>query len=152
MIQQGELAPDFTLQRDGGESITLSALRGQKVVLYFYPKDDTPGCTIQACDFRDTRSRFEAANTVILGVSADDVQSHEAFRDKFDLTFPLLADVGGVVSDQYGVWAEHMVDGAPLLGIERATFLIDEEGRLAHVWRGVDARGHTAMLADLLGA
>jgi peroxiredoxin Q/BCP len=152
MIQQGDVAPDFTLDRDGGESITLSSLRGRKVVLYFYPKDDTPGCTIQACDFRDSLSRFDAVNTVVLGVSADHVDSHDAFRAKFVLTFPLLADVGGVVSDQYGVWGERMVDGAPLLGIERGTFLIDEEGRLEHVWRGVKAQGHVAMLAELLGA
>jgi thioredoxin-dependent peroxiredoxin len=152
MIQQGDLAPDFTLDRDGGESITLSSLRGRKVVLYFYPKDDTPGCTIQACDFRDSLPRFDAVNTAVLGVSADHVDSHDAFRAKFALTFPLLADVGGVVSDQYGVWGEHMVDGAPLMGIERGTFLIDEEGRLERVWRGVNAQGHAAMLAELLGA
>ena len=152
MIQEGDIAPDFTLDCDGGEPITLSSLRGRKVVLYFYPKDDTPGCTIQACDFRDSLSRFDAVNTVVLGVSADHVDSHDAFRAKFVLTFPLLADVGGVVSDQYGVWGERMVDGAPLLGIERGTFLIDEEGRLEHVWRGVKAQGHVAMLAELLGA
>ena len=152
MMDRGSVAPDFTLESDDGGPVTLSALRGRKVVLYFYPKDDTPGCTIQACDFRDAKPRFDGIDAVILGISADDVESHGSFRAKFDLNFPLLADVGGVVSDMYGVWGERIVHGNPLMGIERSTFLIDEDGTVQGVWRGVDPAGHTEMLASLLGA
>ena len=152
MMDRGSVASDFTLESDDGGPVTLSALRGRKVVLYFYPKDDTPGCTIQACDFRDAKLRFDEIDVVILGISADDVESHGSFRAKFDLNFPLLADVGGVVSDMYGVWGERIVHGNPLMGIERSTFLIDEDGTVQGVWRGVDPAGHTEMLASLLGA
>jgi peroxiredoxin Q/BCP len=150
MIEKGSLAPDFTLDSDDGGPVTLSDLRGRKVVLYFYPKDETPICTMQACDFRDAMPRFQGVDAVVLGVSADDVASHRAFREKHDLNFPLLADVGGKVSDAYGVWGERMVHGRPLMGIERSTFLIDEEGVVQEVWRDVDAEGHTEMLAELL--
>jgi peroxiredoxin Q/BCP len=152
MVDKGTVAPDFTLESDEGGPVTLSALRGRKVVLYFYPKDDTPGCTIQACDFRDAMPRFAGIDAVILGVSADDVESHQSFRAKFGLNFPLLADVGGVVSDSYGVWGERIVHGSPLMGIERSTFLIDEDGTVQQVWRGVDPAGHMETLASLLGA
>ena len=151
-VDVGDEAPDFTLESDEGGPVTLSGLRGRKVVLYFYPKDDTPGCTIQACDFRDSLPRFEDVDAVILGVSADDVESHRAFRRKYDLNFPLLADPDGRVSDRYGVWGERMVHGAPLMGIERSTFLIDEDGRVERVWRGVSPEGHAEMLADVVGA
>jgi peroxiredoxin Q/BCP len=150
MIEKGSLAPDFTLDSDDDGPVTLSDLRGRKVVLYFYPKDETPICTMQACDFRDAMPRFQGVDAVVLGVSADDVASHRAFREKHDLNFPLLADVGGKVSDAYGVWGERMVHGRPLMGIERSTFLIDEEGVVQEVWRDVDAEGHTEMLAELL--
>jgi len=152
MVTKGTVAPDFTLESDDGGPVMLSGLRGRRVVLYFYPKDDTPGCTVQACDFRDAMPRFDGIDAVILGVSADDVGSHQAFRAKFDLNFPLLADVGGLVSDAYGVWGERIVHGSPLMGIERSTFLIDEEGVVQEVWRGVDPAGHMEMLAGLLGA
>jgi len=151
-LQAGDEAPDFTLDSDDGGPVTLSELRGRKVVLYFYPKDDTPGCTVQACDLRDALPRFEGVDAVILGVSADDVDSHAAFREKYDLNFPLLADSGGKVSDRYGVWGERIVHGEPLMGIERSTFLIDEEGFVERVWRGVSAKGHAEMLAGVLGA
>lgn len=149
-VDVGMRAPDFTLESDDHGPITLSELRGRKVVLYFYPKDDTPGCTVQACDFRDALPRFEGADAVVLGVSADDVESHEAFRRKYDLNFPLLADVDGRVSEMYGVWGDRMVHGKPIKGIERSTFLIDEEGMVRRIWRGVRPKGHTEMLADLI--
>lgn len=152
VVEKGSIAPDFTLESDDRGPVTLSELRGKKVVLYFYPKDDTPGCTVQACDVRDALPRFEGVDALVLGVSADDVASHGAFRRKYDLNFPLLADVGGKVSRLYGVWGERMVHGRPLMGIERSTFLIDEDGRVEAVWRGVKAKGHTEMLAQLLGA
>lgn len=152
MVEKGSVAPDFTLDSDDGGPVTLSDLRGQRVVLYFYPKDDTPGCTVQACDFRDAMPRFDGIGAVVLGVSADDVASHRAFREKFDLNFPLLADVGGAVSERYGVWGRRIVRGRPLMGIERSTFLVDEEGVVQEVWRGVNPRGHMEMLAESLGA
>ena len=151
-VKEGDEAPDFTLESDRGRPVTLSELRGRKVVVYFYPKDDTPGCTVQACELRDALPRFEGVDAVILGISADDVESHRAFRDKYDLNFPLLADVGGVVSDRYGVWGERIVHGKPLMGIERSTFLIDEDGMVERVWRGVSPRGHAEMLAEAVGA
>lgn len=152
MVDIGTNAPDFTLDSDDRGPVTLSELRGHKVLLYFYPKDDTPGCTIQACDFRDSGARFEGVDALVLGVSADSVESHRAFREKFDLTFSLLADIDGAVSDLYGVWGEHIVQGRSLMGIERSTFLIDEDGVVQGVWRNVDPNGHMEMLAELLGA
>ena len=151
MVEKGSIAPDFTLESDDRGPITLSDLRGHRVVLYFYPKDDTPGCTAQACDLRDALPRFEGIDAVVLGVSADDVESHRAFREKHHLNFPLLADVGGEVSDAYGVWGERRVRGRRLMGIERSTFVIDEEGVVQEAWRGVDARRHLARLTELLG-
>lgn len=148
----GSPAPDFTLDSDDGGPVTLSALRGRKVVLYFYPKDDTSGCTVQACDFRDALPRFEGVDAVVLGVSPDPVSSHAAFRAKFDLNFPLLADVGAEVSTRYGVWRERVKNGVARMAIERSTFLIDEDGVVQKVWRGVTPEGHADMLAELLGA
>jgi len=152
MIEIGSPAPDFTLQSDDGGEVTLSELHGRKVVLYFYPKDDTPGCTIQACDFRDSLPRFEGVDAVVLGVSADSVESHARFRAKFDLNFPLLADVDHRVCEAYGVWKEKKLYGRATMGIERSTFLIDENGVVEQVWRKVKAEGHTEMLAELLRA
>ena len=150
--EKGSTAPDFTLSSDEGEDVTLSALQGRKVVLYFYPKDDTPGCTAQACDFRDAQPRFEGIDAVVLGVSPDSVASHAKFREKFDLNFPLLADVDHEVCEAYGVWKEKKLYGRTFMGVERSTFLIDEEGVIEEVWRKVKPRGHTEMLAELLGA
>lgn len=151
-LEQGQPAPDFTLESDTVGTVTLSEQRGKTVVLYFYPKDDTPGCTVQACDFRDNLPRFEGIDALVLGVSADDVESHLAFRDKFDLNFPLLADVGGRVSDLYGVWGERDVDGRKLMGILRSTFIIDADGTIREAWYGVDPRGHMDRVAEALGA
>ena len=152
MVEKGTLAPDFTLPSDHGGDVTLASLRGKRVVLYFYPKDDTPGCTIQACDFRDSLPRFDGVDAVVLGVSADSIASHATFRKKFDLNFPLLADEEYRVADAYGVWKERTLHGRPTMGIERSTFLIDEEGTVAEVWRKVKPQGHMEMLAALLGA
>jgi peroxiredoxin Q/BCP len=151
MIEKGSAAPDFTLASDAGGDVTLSALRGKKVVLYFYPKDDTPGCTVQACDFRDATPAFEKLDAVVLGVSPDSVESHGKFRSKFGLTFPLLADEGHVVSEAYGVWKERSMYGRKFMGIERSTFLIDEEGQIAEAWRKVKPKGHAEMLEEILG-
>jgi peroxiredoxin Q/BCP len=152
MAEVGEHAPDFTLSTDEGGDITLSKLRGKKVVLYFYPKDDTPGCTIQACDFRDAAPSFEGVDAVVLGVSADSVASHRTFRAKYDLNFPLLADESHEVAEAYGVWKEKSMYGRKFMGIERSTFLIDEKGEVERVWRNVKPKGHAGMLAELLGA
>lgn len=152
MLQQGDPAPDFTLPSDGGEDVTLSSFLGRKVVLYFYPKDDTPGCTVQACDFRDAASRLEGVDAVVLGVSPDSVSSHRKFRDKHGLNFPLLADEDRAVADAYGVWKRKKLYGRTFLGIERSTFLIDEQGRIAEIWRKVKPKGHADMLSELLGA
>jgi peroxiredoxin Q/BCP len=151
-VDVGAEAPDFTLPSDQGGEVTLSALRGRKVVLYFYPKDDTPGCTTQACDFRDAAPTFSEVDAVVLGVSADSVESHRRFRDKFGLNFPLLADEEHAVAEAYGVWKKKSMYGRSFMGIERSTFLIDEEGFVAGVWRKVSPAGHVTMLAELLGA
>jgi peroxiredoxin Q/BCP len=152
MVEPGSPAPDFTLPSDEGGDVTLSDLRGKKVVLYFYPKDDTPGCTIQACDFRDAAPSLQGVDAVVLGVSADSVASHRKFREKYDLNFPLLADEEHAVADAYGVWKEKSMYGRKFMGIERSTFLIDEKGTVARVWRKVQPKGHTEMLAEMLGA
>ena len=144
MLDVGEMAPDFTLAADENRSVTLSDFRGRKVVLYFYPKDDTPGCTIQACDFRDSFARFEGVDVTVLGISPDSVESHRAFREKFELNFTLLADAGADVAMRYGAWKEQR--------LERSTFLISEEGVVEKVWRKVNPAGHTEMLAELLDA
>ena len=152
MAEVGELAPDFTLPSDEGGDVTLSKMRGKKVVLYFYPKDDTPGCTTQACDFRDAAPSFAGVDAVVLGVSADTVASHRKFREKYDLNFPLLADESHEVAEAYGVWKEKSMYGRKFMGIERSTFLIDEKGEVERVWRNVKPKGHAEMLAELLGA
>jgi peroxiredoxin Q/BCP len=149
-VEKGARAPDFTLASDQGGEVTLSALRGKKVVLYFYPKDDTPGCTVQACDFRDSQPTFAGLDAVVLGVSADSVASHEKFRDKFGLNFPLLADEDHAVASAYGVWKEKSMYGRTFMGIERSTFLIDEDGWIVEAWRKVTPQGHADVLAEVL--
>lgn len=152
MVEKGIAAPDFTLPSDEGGDVTLSSFRGRQVVLYFYPKDDTPGCTIQACDFRDSLPRFEGIEALVLGISPDPVEAHAGFRAKFGLNFPLLADEDHTVSEAYGVWKERMSYGRRTMGIERSTFLIDADGNVVEVWRKVRPEGHTEMLAEFLGA
>ena len=148
----GQDAPDFTLPSASGEAVTLSALRGKPVVLYFYPKDDTPGCTTQACSFRDLKSEFDAAGAVILGVSKDSVDSHGKFTGKFGLNFPLLADTNGSVCVDYGVWVEKTNYGKTYMGIERTTFLIDAEGKIAKVFPKVKVDGHGEKLLEAVRA
>ena len=149
MIEEGKAAPDFELTSDGGEKVKLSDFRGKPVVLYFYPKDDTPGCTTQACGFRDAYTEFEQRGAVVLGVSPDDEASHVKFRDKYVLPFSLLADTDHAVSEQYGVWVEKNNYGKKSMGVERSTFLIDSEGNVAKVMRRVKPDTHAA---DVLAA
>lgn len=148
MIKQGDVAPDFTLPRDGGGSVTLSALRPKKVVLYFYPKDDTPGCTIEAIDFTRLAADFAAAATVVIGLSRDSVASHDKFCRKHGLGIILASDEAGDVTERYGVWVEKMMYGKTHMGIERSTVLIDGAGKVAEIWNKVKVEGHAdAVLA-----
>ena len=146
----GDAAPAFTLQTGSGETVRLSDFRGKRVVLYFYPKDDTPGCTKEACSFRDERATFAKANTVVLGVSCDDAASHQRFADKFHLTFPLLSDPDAAVSKAYGVYKQKSMYGRTYWGLERTTFVIDERGRLAAIFPKVKVDGHTDAVLDAL--
>jgi thioredoxin-dependent peroxiredoxin len=142
MIEEGKPAPDFELATDTGERVKLSDYRGQPVVLYFYPKDDTPGCTTQACGFRDSYADFEKRGAVILGVSPDDEASHVKFKNKYSLPFTLLADPEHKVSEQYGVWGEKKYAGKTYWGVQRSTFLIDADGNIAKVMHNVKPDGH----------
>jgi peroxiredoxin Q/BCP len=150
MIQEHEQAPDFTVKTDEGKDLKLSALRGKPVVLYFYPKDDTPGCTVEACELRDAFPRFTKSKAVILGVSPDDVPSHQKFKKKFELPFTLLADTDHHIAQQYGVWVEKSMYGKKYWGVQRATFIIDKQGKVAKVYPKVKPEGHAAEVeADL---
>jgi thioredoxin-dependent peroxiredoxin len=151
VVEEGTPAPDFELTSDAGERIRLSSLRGKPVVLYFYPKDDTPGCTTQACGIRDAWSEFEETGAVVLGVSPDDEESHVQFKQKLGLPFTLLADPGHEVADEYGVWGELSVDGKSIPGVKRSTFVIDEQGNVARVMRDVNPNLHTADVLAALG-
>lgn len=142
MITAGASAPDFTLPRDGGANITLSALRPGKVVLYFYPKDDTPGCTLEAQDFTARLADFTAAGTTVIGVSKDSVKAHDKFCKKHGLSIILASDEAGHTCEDYGVWVEKSMYGKTYMGVERTTFLIDGTGKVAQVWNKVSAKGH----------
>src|SRR5215475_4561807 len=137
MIEEGTAAPDFELATDDGSTIKLSELRGKPVVLYFYPKDDTPGCTTQACGIRDTYGEFETEGAGVLGISPDGEQSHAKFKDKYSLPFTLLADEGHKVADEYGVWGEKTYAGRKYMGVDRSTFVIGEDGTVKKVLRNV---------------
>lgn len=141
-VEIGAPAPDFDLPRDGGGNVSLSALKGRKIVLFFYPRDDTPGCTIEAIAFTGRVAEFEAAGAVILGVSKDTVASHEKFIAKHELGVALLSDAEGDVCERYGVWVEKNMYGKKSMGIERATFLIDADGVVREIWRKVKVDGH----------
>lgn len=143
-IEPGQPAPAITLPRDGGGDVSLSDFLGKRVVVYFYPRDDTPGCTIEASEFSADLADFAAADTVVIGISKDSVKSHDKFRDKHQLRLILLSDEAGDVAERYGVWGEKSAYGRTFMGIERATFLIDREGRIARVWRKVKVPGHVA--------
>jgi peroxiredoxin Q/BCP len=140
----GAKAPAFSLQDQSGTTISLSGLQGKTVVLYFYPKDDTPGCTTEACSFRDEYAEFKKRGVVVLGVSPDDAESHGKFAEKFSLQFPLLADEGHKIAEAYGVWVEKSMYGKKYMGVERSTFVIDGHGKLAAIYRKVKAGEHVA--------
>ncbi len=142
MIEEGKPAPGFELTSDSGETVSLDSLRGRPVVLYFYPKDDTPGCTAQACGIRDAWGEFERAGAVVLGVSPDDESSHVKFKEKYGLQFPLLADTDNEVAERYGVWKEKKNYGKTYMGIERSTFVIDADGKVAKELRRVKPATH----------
>jgi peroxiredoxin Q/BCP len=141
-IEPGERAPVFTLTADDGKKVRLSDLKGRPIVLYFYPRDDTPGCTREACAFRDAGAELKEHGAVVLGVSPDSVESHVRFRDKYHLDFPLLADTDHKVAEKYGAWREKNMYGKKIMGIQRSTFLIDSAGRVAKVWKQVKVDGH----------
>jgi thioredoxin-dependent peroxiredoxin len=150
-ISAGIPAPDFDLDDDTGTPRKLSDYHGRNVVLYFYPKDDTPGCTKEACNFRDDYSAYEQAGVAVLGVSPDDVQSHAKFKKKFQLQFPLLADVGHKVCDLYGVWGPKKFMGKSYEGVLRTTFLIDQSGNIVRVFENVRPAEHSAEILSVLG-
>ena len=152
MIDAGDLAPDFELPSDRGDTVRLSDLRGRRVILYFYPKDDTSGCTKEACGFRDALPSLEERNATVLGVSPDPVRSHERFRDKYDLNFPLLADEDHAVAEAYGAWGTKKMYGREYEGVLRSTFLIDQDGRIEKVYRNVKPAEHAVeVLAETSG-
>ncbi|MEQ8441606.1 MAG: thioredoxin-dependent thiol peroxidase [Alphaproteobacteria bacterium] len=141
-LSEGDMAPDFSMPTDGGGTISLSELAGKPVVLYFYPKDDTPGCTKEACGFRDALPDFTGIGATVIGVSKDKVAKHDKFKAKFDLTFPLGSDEDGAVCEAYGTWIEKSMYGRKYMGIDRATFLIAADGTIARIWRKVKVPGH----------
>jgi peroxiredoxin Q/BCP len=152
MVEEGQPAPDFELRNDTGESMRLSGFRGSPVVLYFYPKDDTAGCTAQACGIRDEFDAFRRMGAVVLGVSPDSESSHRAFREKYDLPFTLLADPDHEVAERYSVWVERERGGQKHMGIERTTFVVDPDGTLTKIMRRVDPQAHADdVLAALAG-
>jgi peroxiredoxin Q/BCP len=152
VIEEGKRAPDFELQSDSGETVRLSDFRGKRVVLYFYPKDDTPGCTTEACEFRDAYDVYRRRGIEILGVSPDNVASHEKFKSKHDLPFTLLADPNHETAERYGVWGERSFAGKTYMGINRSTFLIDEDGNVVRAMLGIKPAGHAAAVLDELAA
>ena len=143
-VSVGDKAPDFTMSTDGNGSVTLSKLRGKPVVLYFYPKDDTSGCTAEACGFRDAFPDFGGTGAVVIGVSRDSVASHDKFKKKHGLPFILASDADGKVTERYGVWVEKSMYGRKYMGIDRSTFLIDKDGVVRNVWHKVKVPGHVA--------
>ena len=150
MVEEGKPAPDFELKSDSGETVKLSDLRGKQVVLYFYPKDDTPGCTTQACGIRDVYGEFEREGAVVLGVSPDDERSHVKFKEKFELPFTLLADEEHQVADEYGVWGEKSYMGKTYWGVSRSTFVIDEDGVVKRVMHKVKPDTHADEVLETL--
>lgn len=150
MLQAGTRAPDFTLPDADMEMVKLSKLKGKHVVLYFYPRDDTPGCTVQAIDFSDLEEEFAKHNALVVGISRDDCISHADFRDKHGLAITLLSDMEGKVCEKYGVWQEKEKDGVKKMGIVRSTFVIDGEGQLRHVQYGVSPKGHAHEILNLI--
>jgi len=151
-LNEGDVAPDFTLPQSGGGTLSLHDLRGRQVVVYFYPKDDTSGCTKEACGFRDTYTPLQQAGVTVIGISPDDVVSHDRFAGKYNLPFPLLADPDHRVAEAYGAWGQKTNYGKTYMGIIRSTFLIDENGRIKKIWRRVKPEGHAEKVAKAAGA
>ena len=151
-LREGEPAPDFTLVSDSGDAITLSSLRGRTVVLYFYPRDDTPGCSRQACAFRDLEPEYAARGAVVLGISTDDVASHRKFKAKYDLPFTLLSDPDHAVAEAYGVWGERSYAGRTYLGVNRSTFIVGADGTVARAMYGVKPDTNPAEVLEALPA
>ena len=149
-LEPGTKAPAFSLKSDSDKTVKLSDFKGKPVVLYFYPKDDTPGCTREACAFRDLKSEMEKAGAVVLGVSPDTVESHGKFRDKYKLNFPLLADDGHELAEKYGAWREKNMYGKKSMGIQRSTYLIGPDGKIARVWKKVNVDGHDAAVLEAI--
>ena len=152
MVSVGKSAPAFSLDTDAGERLSLKDLKGRPVVLYFYPKDDTPGCTVEACEFRDAFPRFKSTKAVILGISPDSVASHVKFKKKFDLPFTLLADPDHAVAEKYGVWQKKSMYGRTYMGIARTTFVIDKDGKHAKVFEKVKPKGHAEAVEQAIDA
>jgi peroxiredoxin Q/BCP len=152
MLKKGDRAPRFSLESDDGTVVKLDGLKGKTVVLYFYPKDLTPGCTTEACDFRDLLPKFRKQDAVILGVSRDSVERHQKFKDKYGLPFPLLSDEDGRVCEAYGVWKQKSLYGRKFMGIERTTFVIGPDGRISEVYEKVKVNGHAAKILETLKA
>ncbi len=142
MVKVGNKAPEFTGVTDTGDKVKLKDLRGKTVVLYFYPKDNTPGCTTESCDFRDSHAAFKKKKAVVLGVSPDSVKSHVKFKTKYELPFPLIADEDHAIAEKYGVWQEKSMYGRKYMGIVRSTFVIDPEGKVAEIYNKVKVKGH----------
>lgn len=151
-LVSGDPAPTFDLPATGGRKISLASFRGQKILLYFYPKDDTPGCTSEACSFSENLAALNRLKVQVLGISRDSVASHEKFAGKYGLNFPLLADEDGAVCTAYGVWVEKSMYGKTSMGIERTTFLIDENGKILHVWNKVKVPGHTEEILAVINS
>jgi thioredoxin-dependent peroxiredoxin len=150
MLEAGATAPDFTLPDQDGNEVSLAELRGEAVVLYFYPRADTPGCTVQACGVRDRRADYEAAGARVLGISPDGVEDVKRFADKFELGFTLLADADHAVADAYGTWVEKSMYGKKYMGVQRATFLIDANGTISHVFPKVSPKTHDDVVLETL--
>lgn len=148
--EKGGKAPEFSLPAGDGSQVSLKDFRGKTVVLYFYPKDDTPGCTTQACDLRDSHAQILAKGAVVLGISPDSPTSHEKFKNKYDLNFPLLSDEEHTVAQAYGVWKEKSMFGKKYWGVERSTFIIDEDGIVREAWRKVKPKGHAQKVREAL--
>jgi peroxiredoxin Q/BCP len=151
-VEAGKKAPDFTLPADDGSRVKLSDLRGSPVVLYFYPRDDTPGCTKEACSFRDRKAELARLGAKVLGVSTDHVESHQKFREKYHLNFPLLADTAHQVAEKYGAWRAKVRFGKTTMGVQRSTFLIDAEGTVRKVWKSVQVDAHDQQVIEVLKA
>lgn len=149
-LKIGDTAPAFSLPANNGETVALDDFEGRHVVLYFYPKDDTPGCTKEACGFNDLLADFEKLDTAVIGVSKDPVKKHDKFAEKYGLKFPLISDEDGTLCEDYGVWVEKSMYGRKYMGIERATFLIDENGKIRHIWRKVKVPGHVEAVKDAI--